>query len=156
MSRAETRLTVYRRPIVTSYEEKQNALGRPERLFMNLIFVDIFNFFEFLKIHYKSCCKIVNAFLSIFGCSKNQHHWFSKCWKLIILGDFEKWSFFHEIYFFLQILSSFMKSLYELSRQWPGWQFTGGPKWVRKYRLPGHRKSDFWNLVFNSFCLRQS
>ena len=40
----------------------------------------------------------------------------------------------------------FNESLYEASRQWLGWQFTGGPK----YRLPGDQTLEFW--YFSSIC----
>ena len=117
-----------------SYEETKNALGRPERLFGNLIFRNFWKkiiFFLKLQNQNKSYFYAHEVFSSHFGNSK------------MMIIDFQKVSDF----FFLFLIIN--ESLYEPYRQWLGWQFTGGPK---SQRL-GMRKTIFENFSSIRFVL---
>ena len=104
-----------------------------------------------------------------------EHFLFPKVWKLIIrdilrflrhfrsFSDAHKappmifdlfpeiilfWNCLNEWCFFLQFLFVSDASLYEPSRQWPCWQFTGGPETfrLRLSFVPRRHPEVFWNV----------
>ena len=105
------------------------------------------------RIDPKTCFEIINVSLRVSLCKKMTTIDFRNVGKLGLFRWFWKDDCFFRKFVCLQKQRTFfLKSLYEPSRQWLDWQFTGGPK----YRLPGDQKLDFWEFFFNSFWFKLS
>ena len=164
----ETRLTVYRPPrhaevswnVSNDVIWKENALARSEQVFENDFFVKLLNFLKIYEsiendilgwlmfswglLDARKICIIdfVNYIKSLIFCFVRFFHFFF----------FFEWSFFFFADFLSDMKNHFsMKSFYEPSRQWLGWQFICGSKCIT-----WHRKHVFWDFVFDLFCIKLS
>ena len=140
-----------------SDEETKNALGRPERLFENLISVKFSIFFKCsLKLH-KPCYITFRVFRCVRKHFLMLEKSISRYWKQIEHVHFWWFPVFIQSIRakYMCVLFSdwkFFESLYEPFCQWLGWQFTGGSK----CRLPGDEKLEVWEFFFNSFWFKLS
>ena len=72
----------------------------------------------------------------------------------IFFFNFDVFAIFLKYYFIWNLKRSYSdESLYEPSRQWPGWQFTGGPKYwceMKKIKMRWVGLNDFLKISFSS------